>query len=420
MRLHTILVTASLLAFAGAGPSAAQIPRPVDAQTQSAATSPSNYYLPTEDEVRLGREVSAEIEREYKLVRFGPEYDRLQRVAREVLAASGLPRMIEEYGRLYPYERQNRKAKRVPFEFSVRLLDDDKTVNAVSLAGGPIYFTTGLLKETTSDDELAGVMAHELVHTTFHHVEQQMKRQQKVGARQIWTALAIIAASLAGGGQAASALIPVALGYQLVNIAALSGYSRELEAEADLAAVLLLTQTKYNPVGLLTFMQKLAREDRRAGNPDYGIFQTHPFSYERVEALSRRLQELGFKINSSVIRQASGRFRIHRRALQPGGKNVQELQIGGSRLLLIADRGEFDSVEKRAQHVAAQIEQLLESGASSSDVTVDPTGKILLIRGLPVYEALPGDLAGPDAANMVKDAVRTIHRMFLRERLDES
>lgn len=382
-------------------------------------TTYDNRHLPTEGEVRLGREVAAQIESQFKIIRYGAQYDRLQRVARDIIRAAQSEAVIEEFRRLYGDRRINERTRRVPFEFSVRLVEEDQMVNAISLAGGIVYVTTGLMNDVTSDDELAGVLAHELVHTVYHHVEQHVQKQRKASSKQIWAALITVLAGFAGGGEVAAAAGQLMIGYQLVNTAALSGFSRELETEADRAGVLLMTKTPYNPVGLLTFMQKLAVEDRRAGYPDLGIYQSHPFTNERVDALAKELVKRGYTVTTSDLRQASGRFRVSRRTVDWRGKPAIELRLVDARLMLVADLAGAPSLEERAGRIARGVEQMLESGASFNDVKIDLGRGVVLIRGLPVIEITPGDAeAGGGLAGALKQAETTIHRALLREELE--
>ena len=140
------------------------------------------------------------------------------------------PEIIAEYKRVYKLPKKEDNARRVPFEFSFKVLDTAKEVNAFSLPGGPIYVTKGLLNYATSDHELAAVLAHECTHATFHHMEQLLRKQKKLSSAQLLGLLATIAVGVAGGGAAAGAAGNLLMGAQLVSIATLSGYGRELES----------------------------------------------------------------------------------------------------------------------------------------------------------------------------------------------
>ena len=79
----------------------------------------------------------------------------------------------------------------------------DSVINAFAVPGGFVFLHDGLILATTTESELASVMAHEIAHVTQHHIARQIRAQ---GQQSITTAAAILAAILLGaigGGQAA-------------------------------------------------------------------------------------------------------------------------------------------------------------------------------------------------------------------------
>jgi beta-barrel assembly-enhancing protease len=382
-------------------------------------TTRENVYLPTEGEVKLGRETAVEVEKQYKLITSGPQYDRVQRIGREVSAALLRLDIIDEYRKLYKLPKSGDKGKRVPFEFTFKVVDTTKEVNAFSLAGGPIYVTKGLLDYTTSDHELAAVLAHEATHTTFHHVDQIVKKQRKVSQQQMWGLLAVILAGAVGGGSALSNAVPVLMGAQLVTIAAMSGYGQDLETEADRIGVKALTSTQYNPVGMLTFMQKLARDDRLHSNPNYGAFQSHPYTNERVAAIGKELNRLGYKTDIGTQRLIGGRFRLDATPERVNGKDTIELRLNGADMFTVAAEENGRSVTERAQWIAEQLKTLMGENAGFNDVKLSPDKTVVSIRGIPVIKVLSEDAAyaaSPAAAG--EKAYKAIVRVLLQESLD--
>jgi predicted Zn-dependent protease len=384
-------------------------------------TTPENVHLPTEGEVKLGREGAAEVEKEYKVLASGPYHDRLQRVSREVVAAIMRDPILKEYREKYNLPRKDDKARRVPFEFSFKVLDTAKEVNAFSLPGGPIYVTKGLLNYATSDHELAAVLAHECTHATFHHMEQLLRKQKKLSSAQLIGLLATIAAGVAGGGAAAGAAGNLLMGAQLVSIATLSGYGRELETEADRIGVRALATTKYNPVGMLTFMQKLARDDRLRSNPDFGIFQSHPYSNERARDITKELQALGYKVDTGTQRQVSRRFRMEPVPLRVDGRDVVELRLNGNLFFTVAAGENQQTPLQRGQRLAKQIEELFAANLDFDDVKQSPDKTRLLLKGIPVIVVYPEDAAAAGgAANATERAYKEIMRALWTERLDQA
>lgn len=442
MRLsaHRALLASGLLALWIPGVARAQrplpFPQPVPSTQPKVArapippgvpTTPENVYLPTEGEVRLGREGSAEVEKQYKLITSGPYYDRLQRVSKVVVAAIQSPEIIAEYKRVYHVPKPNDTARRVPFEFSFKILDTTKEVNAFSLPGGPVYVTKGLLDYATSDDELAGVLGHECTHTVFHHMEQEVKREKKVQTKQLFAMLGAIIAGAAGGPGAIEAASNIMIGTQLVSIAAMTGFGRELETEADRVGVLALRHTEYNPVGMLTFMQKLERDDRLRGYPNLSIWASHPYTNVRVATLEKQLKELGYRTDQGFQRQVSHAFRLEAVATRWNGQEAAEVRINGN-LLFTAVAGEEDVTPlDRARKMAKRLEAMFDDNLKTGDVSLSQDRTAVVLKGVPVIRAYPQD--GPAAATSdspgtpegaANRARNAILRALLQEQLNHS
>jgi beta-barrel assembly-enhancing protease len=378
-----------------------------------------NVHLPTEGEIRLGREGATEVEKVYKVVTSGAHYDRLQRVSREVVSAIQRSDIIAEYRRVYKLPRREDKARRVPFEYTFKVLDTTKEVNAFSLSGGPVYVTRGLLDYATSDDELAAVLAHECAHVAYHHVEQLVRKQKKVQSKQIWGLIATVIAGAAGGGAAMSAAGNLMMGAQLVSIATLTGYGRELEHEADRIGVHALSGTRYHPLAMLTFMQKLARDDRLRGNPDFGIFQSHPYSNERVVAIRKEVETLGYAADTGTQRLVSGTFRVEMVEGRVNGKPAAELRLNSKPLFtVVASEGGLSAVE-RGEKLARQLETLFRQNVGFNDVKQSADRDAVLLKGIPVIRVYPEDAAvlGSSAA-VTERAYNEIMRALWKEKLE--
>jgi Zn-dependent protease with chaperone function len=421
--LLTVLVLPTTV-FAQTGTPSAPIPIGGDKEARApippgVPTTRENVHLPTEGEVRLGRDSAAQVEKQFKLITSGPMYERLQRVSREIQSALERQDIEAEYRRVYKLPRANDTSKRVPFEYSFKLIDT-KEVNAFSLAGGPVYVNRGLMDATTSDHELAAVLAHECAHVAFHHVEQLVRKEKSLSQKQLWGLLAAIIAGAAGGGAAVAAAGNVLLGGQLVSIATLTGYGRDLETEADRIAVMALADTTYNPVGMLTFMQKLARDDSRRGNPDYGIYQSHPYSNERVAAIKKNLTARGFRVDQGSLRQVSGSFRTEVVPMMVNGRDAAEIRLNGKLVFsVVADDADAPARE-RAERISARLNQMFADNLTFNDVRKDAAQSAVLLKGVPIIRVYPDDAAAAGGVEPAMDrAYREIIRALIVEQLDK-
>jgi len=143
-------------------------------------------------------------------------------------------------------------------------------LNAFAVPGGYVFIFSGLLARVANDDELAGVLGHEMGHVRGHHII----RQQEKG--QMWSAAALL-------GLLLSAVNPVAgaAGIAAAETAQLK-YSREFEQEADFLGLRTMSTAGYDPRAMGTFFKSLLTEQRvnPAGVPAYML--THPLTEDRV------------------------------------------------------------------------------------------------------------------------------------------
>ncbi len=112
-----------------------------------------------------------------------------------------------------------------PFKYRFFILEDP-TYNAFAVPGGFIFVNTGLIQLMNREDELAGVLAHEITHVHQRHMAKQLEKSKFT---TVATVIAALAAVLLGGGAAAPLLTGVMAGGQSAMLA----YSREDETEAD-------------------------------------------------------------------------------------------------------------------------------------------------------------------------------------------
>ena len=160
------------------------------------------------------------------------------------------------------------------FAWKVKIIRDDTTLNAFCTPGGYIYVYTGLIKYLNTEDELAGVMGHEIAHADLRHTSRQITKDQ--GYEFVIQAIT---------GEKPGALATLAL-----QLAALQ-YSRTYESEADAKSVEYLASTSYACNGAAGFFEQLIANGNTPNQPEW--LSTHPNPDNRVEAINKKATDLG-------------------------------------------------------------------------------------------------------------------------------
>jgi len=172
-----------------------------------------------------------------------------------------------------------------PFKYQFFVLDMAEP-NAFALPGGYVYVSRGILALANSEDELAGVISHEIMHVHKRHGLQQAKKSILPGVIQLPGAIvgSVINEEL---GQVINT--PAALGSGLL----LSSYSRSHETEADELGVELMAAAGYEPTALPTILDHLHEEvEAITGEEEtFSYFDSHPFTPNRVTNLIDRIQK---------------------------------------------------------------------------------------------------------------------------------
>lgn len=143
---------------------------------------------------------------------------------------------------------------------------DDPAINAASAGDGKYYVTQGLLNQAT-DEELRGVLAHEIAHEDLGHPAKAQLFDAGVGI-----GVTLLEQFFPGS----SAVTPLA-GSLITN-----GYTRPMELEADRHAVTLLERAGYSKQTMIDTLTWLERQDGDSGG---GILSSHPATSERIQAL---------------------------------------------------------------------------------------------------------------------------------------
>ncbi len=204
----------------------------------------------TEKEVRIGRELAAEVDRQAKFIDDPLITEYVNRVGQNIVLHSDA---------------------KVPF--TIKVIDSDE-VNAFALPGGFFYVNKGLVLAADNEAELAGVMAHEIAHVAARHA---MENQTK----------ATFLEYLALGGSIFLGGIP-GLIYQntagLGLLGAFMKFSRSAEEEADKLGVQYMYAAGYDPTAMATMFEKLEAKNKKKPGLISRAFATHPAPPERRAA----------------------------------------------------------------------------------------------------------------------------------------
>lgn len=158
------------------------------------------------------------------------------------------------------------------FVWRLRIIHDDATKNAFCTPGGYIYVYTGLMKFLDTEDQLAGVLAHEIAHADFRHSTRQMTKMYSVQ---------VLLSVLAGDRAALKQITAGLIGLR---------FSRKHETEADRGSVHYLCPTAYNAAGGAAFFKKI-EEAGGTNTPEF--LSTHPNPKNRIESFYNEQIELG-------------------------------------------------------------------------------------------------------------------------------
>jgi predicted Zn-dependent protease len=211
------------------------------------------------EEKELGAKFAVEVEKEHQILSDKEAQEYVNRVGKRLLTG----------------------ARSVDFDYTFAVVKDDG-VNAFAIPGGHTYIQTGLIKMAANEDELAGVMAHEINHVVARHGTRQLTQQYGYGlVLQLVLGdnpnmLAQLAASLFGK-------------------AGMMHYSREMESQADYLGVETMYKAGFNPEGMATFFGKLEKPNQAPPGQLTKFFSSHPYTADRLQSVRSEIATLPSK-----------------------------------------------------------------------------------------------------------------------------
>ncbi|HKV78753.1 MAG TPA: M48 family metallopeptidase [Candidatus Sulfotelmatobacter sp.] len=297
-----------------------------------------------EQDVDLGRQVSAQAEKELKLLPADHPASQFVRQLGLKLAAAA-------------------PGYKFPFTFKVVR---EKAINAFALPGGPVYINLGMI-ESANEAELAGVMGHEIAHVVMRHSTRQASRQMK--AQIPLAILSGVLGATVGGTAGNLAQLGISIGAGGVFMK----YSRDAETEADKVSAQIIYDAGYDPQSMVAFFRKMKEKNGGSG----GFLASHPDPGDRaknVAAILARFPEKAYDDHDSP------EFLAAKKAVEDlPVETRQEVASAGPRLPRLSAEELTASGFRSANHSAFRFSYPANweiVGNANSELTVSPRGGI--------------------------------------------
>ncbi len=214
----------------------------------------------TSEEIRLGRRFELQARARLPLVSDVEVLEYVNRIGGRIVAVLG--------------------SQPIPYRFYVTR---DGRVNAFAVPGGVIYVNAGLLLRAESDDEVAGVLGHEIAHIHSHHLARQQEATQLLNYTSLLGMLLSTVQPAVGAGAVA------------LQAAKQLQYQREFEQEADYQGARFMREAGFDPRGMLQFFRKLAEDQRTSAAAATPYLLSHPLTEVRLSNLESLLREHGWE-----------------------------------------------------------------------------------------------------------------------------
>lgn len=252
----------------------------------------------------------------------------------------------------------------------------DRSVNAFALPGGYIGVHLGLMAMTSTRDELASVLAHELSHITQRHIARGIansKRQSLIGIAS--TILGVLAASRSNTMDGANAMIA---GGQAASIQGQLNFSRDMEREADRIGFGVMTTAGFAPSGMASMFEKLAQSSRLNDNGGFPYLRSHPLTTERIGEARSRLGTAASIAPISVLEHTAAQARA-RVLMDPRAEALRRWQT------LDADSTAATVADKLSGAYASGLASTLLRDWGRADVSLERA--LALVQGSPRSDA---------------------------------
>ena len=257
--LATAVLTAATLVAAAEPPSSNTQPirtAPASGSDLPDLGSPSAAVLSQSDEYRLGAMVAKELRDQNGLLEDPEVSEYINNIGQRLAAQSAMG------GQNFHY-------------FVVK----DTSINAFAVTGGYVFINAGLILATSTESELAGVMAHETAHITQHHIARMLADQSKQSLATAAMMIGAILLGAVGGGQAAEGALAATQGMAVQHQI---NFTRDNEWEADRVGIGYLAGAGFDPNGMGSMFETMARHQGLAATYIPAMLIDHPMDSDRV------------------------------------------------------------------------------------------------------------------------------------------
>jgi beta-barrel assembly-enhancing protease len=233
----------------------------VSASAQLRNLKPGFNLFTADQDVQLGKEARAEVEKSKPILHDARLNQYLDRLGQRLAASP--------------------KTGKFPFTFEVV---SDRSINAFALPGGPVFVHTATIAAAQNEAQLAGVLAHEMSHVALRHGTHEASKAQ---ALQTVAGLVGSAAGTGMMGQLAKMGIGLGANSMLLH------YSRDAEAQADYNGAQVMGDAGYDPREMAKFFQLL--ETKGSDGRIAQFLSDHPTPGNRVAAVEKEVSYMPAK-----------------------------------------------------------------------------------------------------------------------------
>ncbi len=205
------------------------------------------------------------------------------------------PSMAQQHGGLHPDQKAqalvkevgnrlvaNSIARQSPYRYDFHLLRDQRVVNAFALPGGQIFITAALFNRLENEDQLAGVLGHEIGHVVARHSAERMAKQELYQGLTGAAVMATYDPSNPGSQRSAE------VAQYISNLISMK-FGRDQELQSDDLGVRLMIETGYNPEELVGVMRILKEASGGQSRPEFS--STHPDPENRIEKIRAAIEK---------------------------------------------------------------------------------------------------------------------------------